>query len=206
MALLGYIEDQARKKSQMDSLLSKLSKSSTSKPLEPREIFMTLPNKSKQYDYPRDVQTDVWRKWYPCKDQKNIIIKMNTGSGKTVVGLMILQSCLNEDKGPAVYVVPDKFLVTQVCTEATNLGIKAVTDRDDYDYSEGKAILVINIYELVNGKSVFGMRTNNRNYRIGSVILDDVHACLDTMATQFSVQIPFSQQLASQNMPHHNHL
>ncbi len=43
---------------------------------------------------------------------------MNTGSGKTVVGLMILKSCLNEEKGPAVYVVPDKFLVSQVCEEA----------------------------------------------------------------------------------------
>lgn len=30
---------------------------------------------------------------------------MNTGSGKTVVGLMILQSCLSEGKSAAVYVV-----------------------------------------------------------------------------------------------------
>lgn len=56
---------------------------------------------------------------------------MNTGSGKTVVGLMILQSCLNEEKGPAVYVVPDKYLVTQVCAEARRLGIQTATDRDD---------------------------------------------------------------------------
>ena len=39
---------------------------------------------------------------------------MNTGSGKTVVGLLILKSCLNEEKGPAVYVVPDSYLVKQV--------------------------------------------------------------------------------------------
>lgn len=45
---------------------------------------------------------------------------MNTGSGKTVAGLMILQSCLNEEKGPAVYVVPDNYLVAQVCEEAKN--------------------------------------------------------------------------------------
>ncbi len=57
---------------------------------------------------------------------------MNTGSGKTVVGLMILQSCLNEGKGPAIYVVPDKYLVAQVCDEAKKLGILAVTDKDDY--------------------------------------------------------------------------
>ena len=39
---------------------------------------------------------------------------MNTGSGKTVVGLIMLQSCLNENKGPAIYVVPDNYLVNQV--------------------------------------------------------------------------------------------
>ncbi len=45
---------------------------------------------------------------------------MNTGSGKTTVGLLMLQSCLNEGVGPAVYVVPDNYLVNQVCDEAKN--------------------------------------------------------------------------------------
>ena len=93
----------------MLGLLSKLSGSSNQKPVEPREIFMSLPQKEKNYEYPRDVQAEVWKKWFAVREQKNCIIKMNTGSGKTVVGLIILQSCLNEEKGPAVYVVPDKY-------------------------------------------------------------------------------------------------
>ena len=177
----------------MDNLLSKLSTQSANKPIEPRKIFMSLPNK--RYDYPRDVQTDVWEKWFPLREQKNTIVKMNTGSGKTIVGLMILQSCLNEKKGPAVYVVPDNYLVAQVCAEAKVLGIKAVTDRDDYDYSEGKAILVVNVHELINGKSVFGMRPSGRNYQIGCVLLDDVHACLDTISTQFSIRVSVEHKL-----------
>ena len=93
----------------MDSLLSRLS--GTTKPLniEPRDIFMALPQREKGYEYPRDVQTEVWEKWSKKKKKKDCIIKMNTGSGKTVVGLLVLQSCLNEKKGPAVYVVPDNF-------------------------------------------------------------------------------------------------
>ena len=74
----------------MSNLLSKLSGTVKNKPIEPREIFMTLPTKSKRYEYPRDVQTDVWKKWFDRRNQKNNIIKMNTGSGKTVVGLMIM--------------------------------------------------------------------------------------------------------------------
>ena len=38
---------------------------------------------------------------------------MNTGGGKTVVGLLMLKSCLNEGVGPAVYVTPDNYLVSQ---------------------------------------------------------------------------------------------
>ncbi len=178
----------------MPDLLSKLSGAPKSKPIEPREIFMSLPIKDKQYEYPRDVQAEVWKKWFDRRNQKNTIIKMNTGSGKTVVGLMILQSCLNDGKGPAVYAVPDKYLAEQVCNEARKLGILAVTDRDDYHYAENKAILVVPIHAIVNGRSVFGMRSSN-NYLIGSVLLDDVHACLDTITSQFSVQIPSSHEL-----------
>ncbi len=180
----------------MSNLLSKLSGAPKSKPIEPREIFMSLPAKDKRYEYPRDVQSEVWKKWFDRRNQKNTIIKMNTGSGKTVVGLMILQSCLNEGEGPAIYVVPDKYLAAQVCDEAKKLGVLAVTDRDDYHYAENKAVLVAPIHALVNGRSVFGMRTSD-NYPIGSVLLDDVHACLDTITTQFSVQIPSTHKLYS---------
>lgn len=178
----------------MASLLSRLSGAQRSTAIEPRDIFMSLPRKAKGYEYPRDVQTEVWKQWYEVRNDKNCVIKMNTGSGKTVVGLIILQSCLNEGKGPAVYIVPDNFLVKQVCEEANNLGIAVTEDRDDFHYNEGKAILVTTIYHLVNGRSVFGMRSGN-NYPIGSALLDDVHACLDTISSQFSINIPWDHEL-----------
>lgn len=95
---------------------------------------------------------------------------MNTGSGKTVVGLIILKSCLNEEKGPAVFVVPDSYLVQQVCREAKLLGVSVTTDPDDISFLRKQAILVINIHTLVNGKSKFGMRPYN-NIDIGSIII-----------------------------------
>lgn len=82
------------------NLLSKLNSSAKTKTIEPREIFMTLPSKAPGYGYPRDVQSEVWKKWFDIRNEKNVILKMNTGSGKTVVGLIMLQSCLNEEKGP----------------------------------------------------------------------------------------------------------
>ena len=73
------------------NLLSKLSSSTKAKTIEPREIFMTLPSKAPGYGYPRDVQSEVWKKWFDIRNEKNVILKMNTGSGKTVVGLIMLK-------------------------------------------------------------------------------------------------------------------
>lgn len=171
------------------SLLSKLNSNTKTKAIEPREIFMTLPSKASGYGYPRDVQSEVWKKWYGIRNEKNVILKMNTGSGKTVVGLMILQSCLNEGKGPAIYVVPDAFLVKQVLDEASRLGIQATDNKDDYGYSNSKAILVTTIQSVVNGRSAFGMRQYGNNYPIGSIIIDDVHACMDKINSQFMIRL-----------------
>ena len=180
--------------------LLKLKSSSNKASIEPRDIFMALPSKDKRYGYPRDVQTEVWKQWFEKRDEKNTIIKMNTGSGKTVVGLTILQSCLNEGKGPAVYVVPDNFLVQQVCNEAKRLGINVAYDNgnlkgeEDYFFINSKAILVVNIHKLVNGKSIFGLRSKN-NIRIGSIIIDDVHACLDTIEQQHTIVVKSDHRL-----------
>ena len=45
--------------------------------INPREIFMSLPNR--KYEYPRDVQSEVWKQWMDKRNEKDIIMtpKMN---------------------------------------------------------------------------------------------------------------------------------
>lgn len=155
--------------------------------INPREIFMSLPNR--KYDYPRDVQTEVWTQWMEKREEKDIIIKMNTGSGKTIVGLIILMSCIREDKKPAMYVVPNKFLMKQVIKEAESLGIPVTENSDDIGFITGEKILITNIYKLVNGKTVFGKRSNGNNLKIGSILIDDVHACINDIESQYTIEI-----------------
>jgi hypothetical protein len=158
--------------------------------LHPREIFTALPSKKEgKFEYPRDVQTQVWDKWFSRRNEKDLVIKMNTGSGKTIVGLLILKSCLNERKGPAVYLVPDNYLVKQVTGEAQDIGIEVTEDTDSPRFLSGKAILVCNIYKLVNGKSAFGVGDEGIKISIGSILIDDAHACLDTVEDQFILTI-----------------
>lgn len=167
--------------------------------LPPREIFNALPQKdSVKFQYPRDVQSQVWSKWFERRDEKNLVLKMNTGSGKTVVGLLMLKSCLNEGKSPAVYICPDKYLVKQVIDAAKELGVEVTDNTNSPRFLTGKAILVANIYKLVNGKSVFGVGDEGTKLRISSLIIDDAHACLETVEDQFTVKIPSSDDAYSE--------
>lgn len=160
--------------------------------IEPRKIFSTLPNKAAKYSYLRDVQSEVLDAWFARRDESDLVLKMNTGAGKTVVGLLVLQSCLNEKKGPVVYVAPDHFLCGQVCFEAGQLGIPVVTDYNDLQFKRGEAILVIPVHTLINGKSAFGVGQDGVRMRIGSLLIDDAHACLATAEGQFTLRIPAS--------------
>ena len=54
----------------------------------------------------------------------------------------------------------------------------------------GKAILVANIYKLVNGKSVFGVGDEGAKLKISSLVVDDAHACLETVEDQFTIKLP----------------
>jgi hypothetical protein len=165
--------------------------------IEPRKIFATLSNKDAKYSYLRDVQSEVLDRWFVRRDENDLVLKMNTGAGKTIVGLLILQSCLNEKKGPAVYVAPDHFLCEQVCLEAQRLGITVVREPSSIEFKRGEAILVIPIHRLINGKSVFGVARDGVKIRIGSLLIDDAHACLATAEGQFTLRIPADHEAYS---------
>lgn len=165
--------------------------------IDPAEIFMSLPSKNDKYSYLRSVQAEVLEQWYDCRDSNNNIIKMNTGSGKTTVALLILKSCLNECGGHAAYVVPDNYLVAQVIKEAMSLGIQVANTETDINFIQGEAILIINIQKLFNGKSVFGMR-NSGNIDLNYILIDDVHACVDDVKSQFRIRISKNTQLSKE--------
>lgn len=159
---------------------------------EPRRIFSALPTKDAKYGgYPRDVQSEVWETWHERREGRDLVIKMNTGSGKTVVGLIALKSCLNEGAGPAAYIAPDKYLTKQVVEEADRLGLSTTEDPEASAFLQGRAILVANIYKLFNGRSVFGVKGSGREpINLGSVLIDDAHACLAAVKDQFTLRIP----------------
>lgn len=177
--------------------LSSLSKAQVLESAEPRDIFMSLSRRKPAYQYPRDVQAEVWSEWWSHRNDRNVIVKMNTGSGKTVVGLLILMSRIAEGEGPAVYVAPTKNLVSQVMAEAGRLGIAASDDENDYDVMEGRSILVVPVQKVFNGLSVFGIGGKEQRVEARTILFDDAHACLETMREQFCVRIASSESAYS---------
>ncbi|MDC2805124.1 DEAD/DEAH box helicase family protein [Leuconostoc suionicum] len=156
---------------------------------DPRDIFDLLNKDGKFEGTLRPGQEMVLKKWYEnYKDQNTSIIKMNTGNGKTVVGLLILQSYLNNGQGPAVYIVPDNFLVNQVVQEAESLGLSVTKDVNSSEFLDGSSILVINTHKIFNGRSVFGV--NQQKIEIGSIIIDDAHASVNIVKNQYKITIP----------------
>src|SRR3954451_13412101 len=124
--------------------------------VRPRDIFAALPNKP--WSYLRQEQGEVLEDWFGRrKDDRDVVIKQNTGGGKTVVGLLIAQSTINEGIGKAVYLAPDTYLAARVREEAARLGLATAEQPEDPRFLAEQAILVTTFQKLINGQSKFGV-------------------------------------------------
>ena len=76
----------------------------SSAPTNPIKIFETLPSLS-------GTPNDLWRgqnkallEWQKVRSKRDVLISLNTGAGKTIVGLLIAQGLVNEGLENVVYV------------------------------------------------------------------------------------------------------
>lgn len=175
----------------MVDFTKRLKRKKIDKKIDPIEIYDNIDRKSITGPL-RPEQEGVLKNWYENKrDEKDLIIKLHTGSGKTLIGLLMLQSKLNSNEGPCLYVCPNIYLVNQVCEEAVKFGINYCCIGDDKelpdDFLLGKSILITYVQRVFNGKSVFGI--NNNFTKVGCIILDDSHACIDSINDSFTINI-----------------
>jgi len=90
-----------------------LREAETAAPIEPRELYLSRPGKARGYGYLRDVQGQVLEQWFDRQSSRDLVVKVNTGAGKTIDGLVMLQSYLNAGDGPALYVAPSRYLASR---------------------------------------------------------------------------------------------
>lgn len=158
-------------------------------PEDPIEIFQK--NKSKITDAGiNDLwlgQGDALREWHKNRGLDDVAVVLNTGAGKTLIGLLIAQSLVNETKGKVLYACASIQLIEQTREKAEGYGLKVTTyyggkfSNDLFD--KGEAVCLTTYQALFNGKSKF------RNEDIAAVIFDDAHAAEGMIKNHFALNV-----------------
>jgi hypothetical protein len=157
--------------------------------IHPIDIFQGLFHKE-GYSYLRGIQEEVLNSWHLIRSQRDVLCKMNTGSGKTLVSLLMLYSKMNEGVGTSLYLCPDKQLLDQAKKQAELYGIPVCEIDEDNnfptDFHNCKSILLCTFQKLFNSKSIF----NRDKINIGSIVIDDAHNCLDKARDTTTINLP----------------
>lgn len=156
---------------------------------DPRDIFDR--NTTKAFDHLRLEQGEVLAQWFERRNQRDLVLKLNTGGGKTLVGLLACASSMAELELPAVYLVSDRYLVRQASREADRLGLDVTDDPRDPGFQAARKILIATTARLFNGRSTFGTEGGPSSpLALGMVVMDDAHAAARIVRQQFSAVIP----------------
>jgi hypothetical protein len=125
-------------------------------------------------------------------DQKDVALQLPTGSGKTLVGLLIAEWRRRKYNERVVYLCPTRQLVNQTVEQANEkYGIDVVgftNSKKDYsaadksDYTTGAKVAVTTYSSLFNVRPYF---TNP-----DVIIIDDAHAAENYIAKMWSLEIP----------------
>lgn len=163
----------------------------TEKSIDPIDIYSNLDRTSVAGPL-RPVQNEILTKWFKEDRNKNdLIVKLHTGAGKTLIGLLMALSYVNSGDGPVVYICPNIYLMMQACTDAKKFGVPFCIIPNDNslpnDFLEGKKILITYVQKVFNGYSIFGI--GNGSMPVGCIILDDSHACIDSMLGSCTINI-----------------
>lgn len=138
-------------------------------------------------------QAAALRDWERIRDEKDIVIKMNTGGGKTLVGLLIAQAIINKSGGKALYVCPTNQLVEQVRQAAKEAGLPsaqyASSSWEDKDvFMEGRGVCITNYAAVFNSLSKF------KSEDLAGIIFDDAHVANNALRGQFTITISKSEK------------
>lgn len=128
--------------------------------------------------------------------ESDIALQLPTGSGKTLVGLLIAEWRRRKFKERVLYLCPTRQLVNQTVEQAQNrYGIDAVgftSSKAEYsaasksDYTTGVKVAVTTYSSLFNTAPFF---TNP-----DVVIIDDAHAAENYIAKMWSLEIPANDE------------
>lgn len=141
---------------------------------------------------PRPAQREAMQELTSRYQEKDLILKISTGAGKTTVGLLYLLGHMKLTKSPAVYLCPTVQLIEQVLDEAKKLGISAHEYPSGEKYPDpacmrGDSIIVCTYEKLFNAKTTFNR--SDVNIIPCAIVLDDAHAGVEIVRKQYTLSL-----------------
>lgn len=123
---------------------------------DPLKLFESLDVKTSHTTL-RPAQVEAIQALGARRSERDHVLKMNTGAGKTTAALLYLRSHAAEKHRPVVYLCPTIQLVDQVVDEADKLGIAAVHYRAGEPHPDpkgmsGEAVIVCAYEKLFNAR------------------------------------------------------
>ena len=166
------------------------------KVVNPAEIFERSPKPLGMKDLYVS-QSKVLEEWFKRRNEKDLVVKLPTGGGKTLVGLLIAKSLLNEHNEPVIYLASTNQLVAQIFQKANEYPFfsdSAVIYHRSSDFPDsflsGKSILICTYNALFNSLSKFGVKGDIKEViKPSAIILDDAHVAFSTVRNSFTITI-----------------
>jgi hypothetical protein len=157
------------------------------RPVDPIEIFQGSSVSDPSINDLWLAQGDALREWHEKRASNDVGVILNTGAGKTLVGLLIAKSLVNETRGRVLYACSSIQLVEQTVNKAKGYGLPVTsyyrkTFSNDL-FQRGEAPCITTYQALLNGHSKFFRD------RVDAVIFDDAHAAEHLLRDHFSLQI-----------------
>ncbi|MHB1032984.1 MAG: DEAD/DEAH box helicase family protein [Pirellulaceae bacterium] len=160
----------------------------TERIIDPVALFHTLKVSDPAIKDLHLAQGDALRQWNSERSQADVAIVLNTGAGKTLVGLLAAQSLVNETRGQVLYACSSIQLVEQTAAKARGYGLKTATYflrhfNNEELYYGGVAPCITTYQALFNGKSRFFKDD------ISAVVFDDAHTAEHLLRGHFTLSI-----------------
>lgn len=163
----------------------------TARPESPEALFRDLKGRSADIRHLWSHQADVLRAYHSEHlKTPDVALQLPTGSGKTLVGLLIAEYRRLAYDQRVVYLCPTRQLAYQVGAQAQRYGIKAhvlVGPQAEYDTGQYTDYITSKAIAVTTYNGVFN--TNPRLNDAQVLILDDAHAAENYVTDMWTVSI-----------------
>lgn len=156
-------------------------------PTDPESLFRDLKLRDPQIKHLWSHQADILRA-YDKKHLKtsDIALELPTGSGKTLIGLLLAEYRRGKFADRVIYLCPTRQLANQVCRQSVHYGIKTLLLLPP-SYSNLNEYILSNAIGVTTYSGLFNIKPKISDPNV--IILDDAHSSEDYIANLWSLGV-----------------